>query len=99
MPHTQRDDALRWYTALGNAPWPFFSKVFALTAANELAVGRAMEAAGIKFIGENGGPRGRLKTGHSAKILSPSGVHPSGWTGRGPENRLTDPGFRGEAHD
>src|SRR2546429_7990706 len=26
-----------------------------------------------------------------------SGVHPSGWTGRGPENRLTEPGFRGES--
>src|SRR4029450_11155988 len=24
-------------------------------------------------------------------------VHPLGWTGRGPENRLTDPGFRGES--
>src|SRR5207245_8246034 len=25
------------------------------------------------------------------------GLHPSGWTGRGPENRLTEPGFRGES--
>jgi transposase len=24
-------------------------------------------------------------------------VHPVGWTGSGPENRLTDPGFRGES--
>ena len=24
-------------------------------------------------------------------------VHPLGWTGRGPENWLTDPGFRGES--
>src|SRR5262249_44092911 len=27
----------------------------------------------------------------------PNEVHPLGWTGRGPENRLTDPGFRGES--
>src|SRR5205809_8121940 len=25
------------------------------------------------------------------------GVHPSEWTGGGPENRLTEPGFRGES--
>jgi hypothetical protein len=38
-----------------------------------------MEAAGIKFIGENGGgPRVRLKTGHSVKILSPQGLNSVG---------------------
>jgi isoquinoline 1-oxidoreductase subunit beta len=30
-------------------------------------------------------------------VVAQIGVHPLGWTGGGPENRLTEPGFRGES--
>jgi phospholipase/lecithinase/hemolysin len=45
-----------------------------------------LSAAGVNFIGAN-----------IQAFVQAVGVHPSGWTGRGPENRLTDPGFRGES--
>jgi transcriptional regulator with XRE-family HTH domain len=39
-----------------------------MTAANDLAVRRALEAAGVEFIDENGGGPGvRLRKGHSKK--------------------------------
>jgi hypothetical protein len=36
-------------------------------------------------------------TGSSWLFGSFPGMHPVGWTGGGPENRLTEPGFRGES--
>src|SRR5260370_29506741 len=32
-----------------------------------------------------------------ASMVVRAGVHPVGWTGGAPENRLTEPGFRGES--
>jgi hypothetical protein len=45
-----------------------------LTAANELAIRRALEAAGVEFIDENGGGPGvRLRKRQRAKSTNPKG--------------------------